>query len=656
MDRIFTIFFCLVLLWWKPVLSIAQIDEGKEHAHQNDDSVLIQSSRVLASVMVYGNYYDAFSAGFNQKTFNQQELQSGSGTNLGHFLLEQTGIYIREYGANGQISTVSMRGAGPGHTAVLWNGININSPSLGLTDFSLIPLAAISTLGIQYGSQAALYSSDAVGGVILLSSGPDPHLHSYIQLEQQIGSFGLIGTVLSGQFKTDNLTNATKVYFNKAENNFWVQPGRPNRDRFRQPNAGYEGIGVTNSTNWSLNSTNELDLDIWYHRQERDVQPARSAIDADDHQSDENLRSSLLLKTSLGAYNWINQLGYVFNYQQYNDLSPIRTKQVVGRSELSREIRRHRIKAGAFIQNSTATSATIFSDANLLQTDLYVASAFRIGDQLETNLNLRQVFIRDGAKPFIPSLSATYWIMEEGDNQLSINIAGGRSFKAPTINQVYWNPGGNPDIRPENGWNMEGGVKLNHEGYHYSLTTQVRGYGLWMRDWIIWLPQGGDIWSPENVQQVRSTGLETDFSWKQKLGQFDLSAGLTYAFTKSINQSREFPDETSYGNQLPYVPVHRSSGKILFTWNKWNLLTQGSYTSKRYASFSNLETPLHVIDAFTLFDCSVGYQFNWRHLHLEAIGWVRNIFNADYENAQFRASPGRNYMLTIRASSIFNNK
>ncbi len=65
---------------------------------------------------------------------------------------------------------ISMRGTSPQHTAVLWNGINITSFSLGQADFSILPAAAFDNVSVHEGAGSARFGSGAFGGTVLLNS------------------------------------------------------------------------------------------------------------------------------------------------------------------------------------------------------------------------------------------------------------------------------------------------------------------------------------------------------------------------------------------------------------------------------------------------------------------------------------------------------
>src|SRR5690242_16953941 len=90
------------------------------------------------------------------------QLDAGGVGNLSDKLSTAVPLYLKSYG-NNQLSTISIRGTTASQTAVLWNGININSPTLGQSDLALLPLYLFDELSIRYGGSSALYGSDAIG-------------------------------------------------------------------------------------------------------------------------------------------------------------------------------------------------------------------------------------------------------------------------------------------------------------------------------------------------------------------------------------------------------------------------------------------------------------------------------------------------------------
>jgi len=75
-------------------------------------------------------------------------------------------IDISSNGGKGQTSSIYMRGTNSDHTLVLIDGVRVSSATSGGTSFSTISPEMIERIEIVQGPRAALWGSDAIGGVI----------------------------------------------------------------------------------------------------------------------------------------------------------------------------------------------------------------------------------------------------------------------------------------------------------------------------------------------------------------------------------------------------------------------------------------------------------------------------------------------------------
>ena len=95
-------------------------------------------------------------------------LQAGS---LSDYMSGHSAVFVKESG-KGMTSTVSMRGTAASQTAVSWNGVGINSLTMGQTDFSQIPLFFFDYAELAPGGESSLYGSGAIGGSVDLRNSP----------------------------------------------------------------------------------------------------------------------------------------------------------------------------------------------------------------------------------------------------------------------------------------------------------------------------------------------------------------------------------------------------------------------------------------------------------------------------------------------------
>ena len=123
-------------------------------------------------VSFYGSAQIVDSVQLNQSevvVFKQTETLDSNLLNrqlysLSHVLNENTSVQIQEYGAKGSVQSVLVRGLTSNHTKVKWNGLQINSLSLGMFDFGGISSFGNTYLRLNKGANIENDGDGAIGG------------------------------------------------------------------------------------------------------------------------------------------------------------------------------------------------------------------------------------------------------------------------------------------------------------------------------------------------------------------------------------------------------------------------------------------------------------------------------------------------------------
>ena len=92
---------------------------------------------------------------------------------LADALRDAPGVDVQRSGSTGKLTDVRLRGADPRHTLVLYDGIPLNGPWLGIFDFGDFMGSGGNQVEIFGGPASSLYGSGAVGGVIQIRSAPE---------------------------------------------------------------------------------------------------------------------------------------------------------------------------------------------------------------------------------------------------------------------------------------------------------------------------------------------------------------------------------------------------------------------------------------------------------------------------------------------------
>jgi len=99
---------------------------------------------------------------------DRDTIELSGATGLADVLSRLPGVEITRNGGVGNASSVYLRGAESRFTAVYIDGVRVDSQSTGGAQWEQIPLSQIERIEVLRGPAAAVYGSDAIGGVVQL--------------------------------------------------------------------------------------------------------------------------------------------------------------------------------------------------------------------------------------------------------------------------------------------------------------------------------------------------------------------------------------------------------------------------------------------------------------------------------------------------------
>ena len=269
------------------------------------------------------------------------------------------------------------------------------------------------------------------------------------------------------------------------------------------------------------------------------------------------------------------------------------------------------------------------------QSRLALATAWNwtpLQQKLETAVSLRGEFIN---RNFIllPGLNAAFHLRK--NLTLKANIQ--KTYRAPTLNELYYNPGGNPDLKAESGWHADAGYALKVRRKSFTFSQELSLYARDINNWIIWY--GGAIWTPHNIATVRSLGAELSNSIAYNTGDWQLRANANIAYTKATTQKSVVQNDGSIGSQIPYVPELTVQGGAGLSWRRFSVDYSHTFTSLRYITSDESEWT----DAYHLGNFRLAYSAKISGRVLEIFGSVGNGYNSEYAVIAYRPMPGRNF-------------
>lgn len=607
---------------------------------------------LLSGVEISAPGPDREMAGVEVQRFVLNDAMGDAATDIGSYLKNRTDLDLRTYGPGGSIG-LSMRGSSTSQVQVSINGIPFEIPSLAMVDLSILPVAAFGKMTLYRGSAAAYLGNAAVGGGLMLDSRRGNGLPGASQTFTA-GSFGAFGSVTSLGVGDDHFSANTTVYLRTADNDFLRPDPYDPTLKITQENAARNSRGWVQSFNLLAGRTRYTAF-LWADQTDREIPAGRSRATSDAVQGDRNMRAQASGFTDLGRLQIESSVAYdrgVLNYadpaSDIDDHSQFSTTHF--RFKAKSQFGPTEVYVITDYRNSRAETATYDKTRHRggpavtggVHTTLFKATT-------RLSLVVRQEWVNGEALPVLPVLG----LDRQLGSLVSVSASIGRTYRLPGLNDLYWNPGGNPDLKPESGWFQEASLKLNTDQGRTPFRASITGFHRLIDHWILWRP-GPGYWSPVNIRSVRSYGIEGTAAMDRKINHLALTQELSATYVLSESVEAAFDGDGSVGRQLIYVPkLSAMSRTSVLVRDRWKMELPVRYVSRRYTTSDNTRS----LDPYLLFDFEAEYRSRLvgPGYRVTIFGAVRNVFDRDYRLQDSHYMPGRYFEAGLRVQFQFTN-
>lgn len=626
---------------------------GQEVTTIDLDSVVVYGSRPLREVALTKTVIDSTA------------LAVASSQSLAELISRSTTAFIKSYGG-GAMATIALRGTGASHTQVEWNGVNINNPMLGQVDFSLIPVSFIDKAEIYMGGSSLQEGGGSLGGTVVIGSKPKWDDNFYGSLTQHVGSFGLYNTFVEVGGGGRKVQARVRYLYEQADNDFKFRNiAIIPFEVVRQQNAFYRKNGAAADFFFRASQQDVISLHGWFHTADRELPTIMSydGLGRAESQEDNDLRvvakwnrykkkfkSNLTSGVTVSSIDYLLQnktnLGMVTNQKSASQVFSIYNKYQAEYAFTSKTM----LKATANLDYHAVESLDEIKgegyDKTRLQTGLGVSVHHAFNNAISGYVLVREEYLDDRFSPVMPSLGVDFALLSARNLHLKLNAT--RNYHFPSLNDLYWVPGGNPDLRPESGYTGDFTAEYMYAKGVFDGFVSGTAYISKIDDWIIWRPSEYQYWTAENIKQVLSRGLEFNARGTVTLNSWKIGVSASYAYTKSTNTDAMQEGDNSVGKQLIYVPLHKGGVLGTVSFKGFYLNYDWSYVSERYTTSSN-EDNRHYLPAYSLHNADIGKVLHFcKEYSLEVSLRVNNLFNLDYQAILYRAMPGRHFLGTVK--------
>ncbi|MEH8168626.1 TonB-dependent receptor domain-containing protein [Aeromonas veronii] len=552
---------------------------------------------------------------------DRAEIESRQVQSLPDLLKTLPGVQMATLGGRGHISSLFIRGTNSNHSLVLMNGRPIAAMVAGTPDLSQIPLGNIERIEYIRGPRAAVYGSDAIGGVINLITKTSAKNGSETHLKGGAGSNGYgqgeLRTVQSLGQKTD--MNMLIGYERTDGFDVVANTKQPDRDGFNSKNGQF-GLNHTFNDAWSA----DFNAQRYQNLTEFDGRYDQQQVDTFQYDGGLKFQSKALtsrLEASYGensSKSWEESKGK-------SSADPTHT----GMTNISW------INSWSGIEDLNLTGGVDWQREQMKSDSRSGGQPFTVPDRDNTGAFVVGSYVW---RPFLFELSGrtddnqqygrhNTWSAASGldiDEHHNVRLSYGTAFKAPSFMDLYY--GVPAELKPEESKNLELGLSGRYSVWDWSVNL----YRNRIDNLIYCLTSMSYTCNPKNTT-ADIKGVETELG----IDTGPVHHRLSYDYTRA-------KDTGNQDLQLLRRAEHKGSWIADTRFDAATLTAELLYVGKRYDN--NWATNQRVeLGAYTLLNLAASYEVTQQFI---LGGRIDNLFDRDYAPAYGYASPGTEFKVT----------
>ena len=629
------------------------------------------------------NVYSAYAAPVNQdKTassvtvLTEKDFTERNATYVSDVLKTVPSVAIGSNGGRGAVTSLFLRGANSNHTAIIIDGVKVNPIDTNFS-FGGLSLSNIERIEVLRGEQSALWGSEAVGGVVYITtkSGLYKDKPFNVDFDFGLGSHNTrdASATISGydngfyyalhgdSHRTRGISVASKDTFRYTANDgsSIVTGGATEKDGFHRDNAslrlGYDdskkGVELLTShysqsfKNDSLTSGNagqvytSYENLAYYAMRDRETVFKLGGYWGSDQDLFKHKASVSHLKHDTdvfglyaGTKDW-KKLNT--NYQL--DINFDREGSLTQALSLLADYQRT-----SFISNNFENGEKRLSEKSL-------AAEYRLFTEEDHSLSLSGRFTDNNLYPNVWTgrISGAYRLSPNFKTHASF----GSAIKNPTVTDYFgWNPSyyvGNPNLKPEKSLGGEIGLLIETTNKHHSL--DVTYFARNVKNYIDknYSVYPNYAYNRDDLTKVR--GVEIVYNGKIT---DDLSAYVNYTYT-DINADKT---KDQYGTNFLRRPMHTANAGLSYqVTEKLGTSANISYVGKRYdmyygpfsmVTYTSYQGTVKM-PSYTLVNLGTNYQIT---KNVSIYANLNNLFDKKYENIIGYGQDGRNVYVGLKGS------
>jgi vitamin B12 transporter len=300
-----------------------------------------------------------------------------------------------------------------------------------------------------------------------------------------------------------------------------------------------------------------------------------------------------------------------------------------------------RFLSGAELGRTSAAHPSIADDRYEYRQSVFAQADGPIGAvRVFPALRIDRYDVQDEVRTAVsPSIAANAAPWPAAPVRARVSI--GQSFRMPTFNDRFWTPGGNPELRPEQGFSADTGLNFESE----RLSADVGVFLMNVRDQIVWRPTSEGLWSPRNLTRTRAVGAEASGSFVTQVSGLPIGMNMSYRLTDV--RDRSDPDATTYNRLLRYRPRHTFSALASTIIRSVDISMSLTGAGRVYTT----DDQSRWLDPHAVMTVRVARPFVVGSSMIRLTAEVDNLFDSQYALVENRPMPPRHFRMGLQLNT-----
>ncbi len=610
-----------------------------------DLSAQMRDTNFLPEVNITALKIEKSNLGKRTQVFDSSALLLFAHQHLGDLLSNNSSVFIKQYGPGG-LNTGSIRGGNAAQTAILWNGINIQNSMLGQTDLSLIPVMLFNETEIEYGGGSSLWGSGSIGGTVHLKNRNlfNKGFRSNLRVQSSDIMNHSVGSSIS--YSNRKISASLKAFGLNAANHYQFINALTN-DLVIQKQASLYQYTFLPELNFLIHPNHSVAVSAWLNKGRRYLPPAYLQQNNTIFQDDEANRFLLEWNFHKRIFQSGFKTAFIHEKLNYND-SLASIKSVANMYTFLTEQENHwqwhphqNLSSGIHFSSNNASSNNFEGVKNISRLAFFISNTgYYLENKLKIHTNVRWEHTNLKMNPFTYHAGISFMPVKE----IELKLNAGKVYRLPTLNDLYWYPGGNKDLKPEQGHTIDGSIDLKKKAgqFHFLISGSV--FNRRIQNWILWLPGVNGNPSPMNVQEVWSRGTESSLKITHHGKFFISSISFQSSYILSTIEKNHLENHNTFKKQLIYTPRYAYNSVVSLSYKTISMHLFHNYIGYRFTASDNSAW----LNPYQLMSLRIQYAYRLKQTALNTFINVNNLTNETYYILLNRPMPLRYFEIGIQ--------